>query len=463
MSSKMWGGRFNLPTDQFVEEFSAVIHIETRLCPFDIKGSIAHATMLARQGIIAEADARAIVNGLEQVANEIAAGTFTFRTEDEDIHMAIEKRLIELIGPCGGRLHTGRSRNDQCNVDSMLYMRDVIGTIKGFILELQRCILDKAEAHPGAIMPGYTHLQTAQPVLFAHWIMAYFHMLHRDLDRFDDLHRRMRFCPLGAGALAGTTFPIDRHFTAEALGFAAPTENSIDSVSDRDYALELLSAAAICYMHLTRLAEEIVIFSSQDFKFFDLSDDYCTGSSIMPQKKNPDVAELIRGKGGRMFGNLMAMLTMLKGIPLAYNKDMMEDKELSYDSIDTLMAGLKIMAPMIAKMRVNEQRMRTAAARGYSTATDLADYLVRKGMPFRDAHHVVGQTVSFCVDKGRELDSLSLEEFKTFSTTIENDVYDAISLEASVAARTSYGGTAPAAVRVQLDNARQYLAAHTAD
>lgn len=457
MSTKLWGGRFDMPTNKLVEEFNATILIETRLCPFDIQGSIIHATMLAKQEIITQQDADSIIAGLKQVDDEIREGKFDFRTEDEDIHMAIEKRMTEIVGPVGGKLHTARSRNDQTTLDSKMHMRATIDEVKVAIRGLQRAFIVKAEENSDVIMPGYTHLQTGQPILFSHWIMAYFWMMQRDFTRFDDLYRRMEECPLGAAALAGTTFPIDRHFTAKALGFDRPTENSIDSVSDRDHMIEFNAAAAMCFMHLTRLSEELVLFSSQDFKFVDLSDDFCTGSSIMPQKKNPDVAEKMRGKGGRVYGNLMAILTIMKGIPLAYNTDMSEDKETVYDSMDTLLSGLKIMAPMLEKMTVNADKTRSAANRGFSTATDMADYLVRKGIPFREAHHVVGSVVNYCIKHGKMLDALTMDEFHTFHSRIEQDIYPAITLEASVAARTSYGGTAPQTVKVQIEKAKSLM------
>lgn len=456
-ASKLWDGRFELPTDKLAEEFLGNLQETVHLCPFDIQGSIVHATMLARQGIIEQDEADTIIAGLRQVLSEIESGELVFKNADEDIHMGIERRLTAIVGPVGGKLHTGRSRNDQCTLDAKMHMLASLRTVQKSILALQKVIVEKAEAHMDVIMPGYTHLQTAQPVLFSHWLMAYFQMFRRDWERFDDAYKRTAFCPLGAGALAGTTFPIDRHFTAQELGFAAPTENSIDSVSDRDYFLEFLSAGAICQMHLSRLCEEIIIFSSQDFKFIELSDDFCTGSSIMPQKKNPDVAELVRGKSGRMFGDLINLLVVMKGLPLAYNKDMREDKPVSHDAIKTLIASLNVVAPMLAKMTPLEKNMRAATHRGYSTATDMADYLVRKGLPFRDAHHVVGRTVNYCVKQDKELDALTLDEFKTFDDRIEADIYDFITLEACINGRTSYGGTSPEAVKKQVDNAKLFL------
>lgn len=446
-----------MPTNKLVESYNATIMLEQRLCPFDIKGSIAHATMLGQQGIITQDEAKSIIAGLKQVGKEIENNQFDFDIADEDIHMAIERRMTEIIGPVGGKLHTGRSRNDQTSVDSKMHMRFFIRDIQQDIINLLKVITAKAENNIEVIMPGYTHLQTGQPVLFSHWIMAYYWMLRRDWTRFEDLYQRMGECPLGAAALAGTTFPIDREFTARVLGFDKPTENSIDSVSDRDHMVEFTAAAAMCFMHLTRLSEELVLFSSQDFKFIELSDDFCTGSSIMPQKKNPDVAEKMRGKGGRMYGNLMAMLTIMKGIPLAYNTDMSEDKEQVYDSMDTLQASLKIIAPMLEKMTVIPENTRNAAAKGFSNATDMADYLVRKGIPFREAHHIVGGTVNYCISHKKMLEELTLEEFRFFEEKIENDIYDHISLEACIKARVSYGGTGSDAVKKQIDIAKLYL------
>lgn len=454
MSKKLWGGRFDLPTNKLVEEYTASILVEPRLAPFDIEGSIVHATMLGHQGIITKEDADKIIEGLRQVEQEIKEGKFIFSVSDEDIHMAVEKRMTQIVGEVGGRLHTGRSRNDQTTLDSKMHMRAVIKEIQDVIIALQQEIIKKAEENITAVMPGYTHLQTGQPILLSHWIMAYFWMLRRDYTRFEDLYKRMDECPLGAAALAGTTFPIDRHFTAKELGFDRPTENSIDSVSDRDHMVEFNAAAAMCFMHLTRLAEELILFSSQDFKFIELSDDFCTGSSIMPQKKNPDVAEKMRGKGGRMYGNLMAMLTIMKGIPLAYNTDMSEDKAQVYDSMDTLMASLKILIPMIEKMKVNADKTRDAAARGFSNATDMADYLVRKGIPFREAHSIVGGAVNYCIKHAKMLEELTLEELHVFNEKIEEDIYEAITLEACINARKSYGGTSAEALKHQLEVAK---------
>lgn len=457
MSSKLWGGRFELPTNKLVEQFNATILIEKRLFPFDIKGSIAHATMLAKQSIITQDEAEKIISGLNVVAKEVNDGKFIYDTADEDVHMSIEKRLTEIIGPVGGKLHTARSRNDQTTLDSKMHMRDVITNNLLQIRSMQSAIIEKAKAEKNVIMPGYTHLQTGQPILFSHWIMAYFWMLQRDYSRFNDLYNRMGQCPLGSAALAGTTFPIDRFYTAELLGFDEPTANSIDSVSDRDHMVEYNAAAAICFMHLSRLSEELVLFSSQDFKFIELSDDFCTGSSIMPQKKNPDIAEKIRGKTGRMYGNLMAILTTMKGLPLAYNTDMSEDKEAVYDSMDTLQLSLQVMTPMLQKMVIIESNTRNAADRGFSTATDMADYLVRKGLPFREAHHVVGSAVNYCIKNEKTLDNLTIDEFRQFHESISEDIYKDITLEACVSARTSYGGTAPEALEIQIEKAENIL------
>ena len=457
MSDKPWAGRFNLPTDKFVEEFNASIYFDKRLYKFDIKGSIAHATMLSRQGIIDESEARIIVAGLEQVLEEIENGQFEFNMADEDIHMAVEKRLTEIVGPVGGKLHTARSRNDQVAVDIRMYIMYEADSVKAYLINLMKVIVDKAVNNLGVIMPGFTHLQTGQPILFSHYLMAYFQMFKRDFQRFNDMMMRANYCPLGAGALAGTTFPIDRNFTASQLNFYGPTENSIDSVSDRDFVIEFLSAASITMMHLSRFSEEIILFSNPDVNFISLTDDYCTGSSIMPQKKNPDIPELIRGKTGRVYGSLMTMLTIMKGLPLAYNKDMQEDKEPLFDTVDTILASLKVFAPMVEKMQVLENNMKNSAGKGYSTATDLADYLVRKGVPFRQAHHIVGNTVAYAIDVNKNLDELSINEMQQFSKLIDNDIYNYITLEASVNSRNSYGGTSAESVMTQVKLAKSFI------
>ncbi|WP_430654681.1 argininosuccinate lyase [Geovibrio thiophilus] len=455
--SKLSAARLKVKNDSLVDEFNASIHFDKRLYRHDIRGSIAHAEMLASCGILTAEEAEAIKDGLLAVLGEIESGGFVFRTEDEDIHMAVEKRMTEIVGSVGGKLHTARSRNDQVAVDVRMYLREETEVIAGYMAELVKTLTDKAEKHLGVLMPGYTHLQTAQPVLVSHWLMAYVQMFRRDYGRMTDCAERMNFSPLGSGALAGTTFPVNRDMTAEKLGFTAPTENSMDSVSDRDFALEFLSAAAICQMHLSRFSEELIIFSTSEFAFIDLSDDFCTGSSIMPQKKNPDMPELIRGKTGRMYGNLVSLLTTMKGLPLAYNKDMQEDKEPLFDSVDTIKASLRIFIPMIEKMGINAEKMTKAAKLGFSTATDLADYLVRKGMPFREAHHIVGSAVAFALDKRVDISELTIDELKSFSEKIDDDIYSYITPEASVSSRKAKGGTAGESVKAQIESARKFL------
>lgn len=395
---KLWGGRFTQPTDKFVEEFTASINFDKRLYHQDIRGSIAHATMLGKQGIIPIADVENIVSGLKAILEQIEAGKFDFSVSLEDIHMNIEARLSEKIGDAGKRLHTGRSRNDQVALDIRLYLRDELVEVSAYIDLLIDSIIHQAEENLGVIMPGFTHLQTAQPILFSHHMMAYHEMLKRDKARMEDCLKRTNVLPLGAGALAGTTFPIDREYVAELLDFAEVTRNSLDSVSDRDFAMEFCAASSILMVHLSRFSEELILWSTSEFKFVELSDSFCTGSSIMPQKKNPDVPELVRGKTGRVNGNLVALLTLMKSLPLAYNKDMQEDKEPLFDTIDTVKGCLKVFADMVREMKINPERMEVAAAAGFSTATDVADYLVRKGIPFRDAHEIVGKTVRYCIE-----------------------------------------------------------------
>ncbi len=452
--NQLWGGRFTQPTDKFVQEFTASIDFDKRMYRYDIQGSIAHAQMLAKQEIISKDDAQQILAGLESILTDIEKGNFEFSVALEDIHMNIEARLIERIGAVGGKLHTARSRNDQVALDIRLYLRDEVKEILAYLGKLQNSLLAQAETNLSVIMPGYTHLQTAQPVLFSHHMLAYYEMMKRDAGRMADVLKRLNVLPLGAGALAGTTFPIDREFVAEQLGFDGVTRNSLDSVSDRDFALEFCAASSILMMHLSRLSEELVLWSSADFAFIELTDAFCTGSSIMPQKKNPDVPELVRGKTGRVYGNLISLLTLMKSLPLAYNKDMQEDKEPLFDTIDTVKGSLKIFADMIALMKVRAENMRVAAARGFSTATDVADYCVRKGLPFRNAHEVVGKTVRYCVENGKDIPELKLEEFKQFSELIEEDIYDFVTLEASVNARRATGGTARQAVEREIARAR---------
>ncbi len=451
---KLWGGRFTQPTDKFVEEFTASIEFDKRLYHQDIRGSIAHARMLGKQGIIPMADVEAIVEGLQDILRQIEAGQFDFSVSLEDIHMNIEARLSQKIGEAGKRLHTGRSRNDQVALDIRLYLRDEIVAITAYLDLLIDSLIFQAEENLGVIMPGYTHLQTAQPILFSHHMLAYVEMFKRDKGRMEDCAVRANVLPLGAGALAGTTFPIDREHVAELLDFPTVTRNSLDSVSDRDFALEFLAASSILMMHLSRFSEELILWSTSEFKFIELSDSFCTGSSIMPQKKNPDVPELVRGKTGRVYGNLMALLTVMKSLPLAYNKDMQEDKEPLFDTIDTVKGSLKIFADMVREMRVNADTMRGAAAKGFSTATDVADYLVRKGMAFRDAHEVVGKAVRYCVEQGKELQDLSSAEWQIFSSEIGEDIRDAITLEASVNARRAIGGTALERVKEEIERVK---------
>ena len=454
---KLWGGRFNLSTDKLVDDFNASISFDKRLYSYDIRGSIAHAKMLAKQGIITTMESDQIVIGLDQILSEIETGKFIFSEADEDIHMAVEKRLIEIIGDTGGKLHTARSRNDQVALDIRLYIRDQVESIKSLIIGFLEVLVKRAEKDIDVISPGFTHLQAGQPILFSHYFLAYFQMLKRDYTRFTDLAIRLNYSPLGAGALAGTSFDIDRHFVAKELDFYGVTENSIDSVSDRDFALELLSTISITMMHLSRFSEEIILFSTSEFNYITLSDDFCTGSSIMPQKKNPDVAELIRGKTARVYGNMITLFTLMKALPLAYNKDMQEDKEPIFDSVDTVTMSLKIFASMIDKMELNAEKLKIAAAKGYSTATDIADYLVRKGLPFRQAHYIVGKVVAYAVEEGIELSQISLPIFQSYSNLIEVDIYDSITLEASVSSRESYGGTAKSQVLKQIELAKSFI------
>lgn len=456
---KLWAGRFAEPTDSFVEAFTASVEFDQRLAPYDIQGSIAHATMLARQGIISNEERDLITAGLERIQGRIEAGDFEWSVALEDVHMNIEAALTEDIGVAGKKLHTGRSRNDQVATDVRLWLRAELGEIRGAIRRLQSGMLDLAEREADTILPGFTHLQTAQPITFGHHMMAWFEMLERDHQRMHDCAERLNLMPLGAAALAGTSYPIDRHYTAELLGFYGPAENSLDAVSDRDFAIEFAAAASILMMHLSRMSEELIIWSSAQFGFVTLSDSFCTGSSIMPQKKNPDVPELIRGKSGRAFGHLMSLLTLMKGQPLAYNKDNQEDKEPLFDLVDNLKGSLKVFADMVPAIGCNRQAMRQAALKGFATATDLADYLVRKGMAFRDAHEVVGKSVAYCVEHGRDLAELSLAELQQFSATIAADVFDYLTLEGSVAARDHIGGTAPKQVKAAIERARIRLTA----
>jgi argininosuccinate lyase len=456
-TGKLWGGRFSEPTDQFVERFTASIEFDARLYHHDIQGSIAHARMLAHVGVLSDNECGAIVDGLNRIHNEVEQGKLEWSIAREDVHMNVESRLIELVGDVGKRLHTGRSRNDQVATDVRLYLRDEIDAQRATMTQLLGALLDLAERHADTIMPGFTHLQTAQPVTLGHHLMAWFEMLLRDRDRLTELRARVNVMPLGSAALAGTTFPIDRAFTARELGFEAISENSLDAVSDRDFAIEFCSIASLAMVHLSRWSEELVLWSSQQFGFIDLPDRFCTGSSIMPQKKNPDVPELVRGKTGRVIGHLMGLLTLMKGQPLAYNKDNQEDKEPLFDAIDTLRDCITAMLGMLPHIDVRADRMREAAARGFATATDLADYLVRKDLPFRDAHEVVGRCVAHAIAKGVSLSDLTLDEFKSFSPLIERGVFEVLTLEGSVNARNHIGGTAPAQVRAAIARGRSRL------
>jgi argininosuccinate lyase len=452
---KLWGGRFTQPTDKFVEEFTASIEFDKRLYHQDIRGSMAHARMLGRQGIIPQQDVESIVQGLKDILEQIEAGTFDFSIGLEDIHMNIEARLSQRIGEAGKRLHTGRSRNDQVALDIRLYLRDEIVEITAYLDMLIDALLEQASTNLDVVMPGFTHLQSAQPILFSHHLLAYVEMFKRDKARMDDCFKRVNVMPLGAGALAGTTFLIDREYVAEQLDFPSVTRNSLDSVSDRDFAIEFLAASSILMMHLSRFSEELILWSTSAFRFVELSDGFCTGSSIMPQKKNPDVPELVRGKTGRVYGNLMALLTVMKALPLAYNKDMQEDKEPLFDTIDTVKGSLKIFGDMVREMRVNATAMAKAAGQGFSTATDVADYLVRKGLPFRDAHEAVGKAVAYCVENEMDITDLSLAEWQLFSPHFSDDIFSVITVEASVNARDVIGGTARRRVEAEIRCSRE--------
>ena len=439
---KLWGGRFVANTVDSVESFTASIAIDARLYRHDIMGSIAHAKMLAKQRIISSSDAGKIVRGLQAIQREIDTGKFAFSAADEDIHMNIERRLSERIGSAGGKLHTARSRNDQVALDMRLFLRDEVKLILDALAALRQELAKAAQKHLDVIMPGYTHLQRAQPVLFAHHLLAYVEMFERDSERFADGLERINVLPLGSGALAGTRFPIDRNYVAKLLGFRRISKNSIDAVSDRDFLLEFLAAASILFVHLSRIADELVLWSSQEFGFIELPDGYCTGSSMMPQKKNPDVPELIRGKTGRVFGHLHALLTIMKGLPLAYNRDLQEDKLPLFDTVDTVKASIKMMSEIVAGMKVQRERMQRAVEDGFMNATDVADYLAERGVPFRIAHGIAGRIVQFCLAKNKRIDDLSLDEFKRFSAKFDKSVYGYLNAEAVVARRRALGGTA---------------------
>jgi argininosuccinate lyase len=448
MTSKIWGGRFQSATDAVLEAINVSIDFDKRLGPQDVRGSLAHVAMLGKQGIISQEDAAKIAAGLEQIAGEIERGEFTFSRALEDIHMNAESRLAELIGPTAGRLHTARSRNDQVATDFRLYVRDEIDALDAQLEDLQRALAERALQEAGTVMPGFTHLQSAQPVTFGHHLLAYVEMIGRDRGRFRDARARLNECPLGAAALAGTSFPIDRQMTAATLGFDRPTANSLDSVSDRDFVLETLAAAAICATHLSRFAEEIVLWTTSQFSFIALSDKFTTGSSIMPQKRNPDAAELVRGKSGRIIGAMQALLIVMKGLPLAYSKDMQEDKEGAFDALDSLSLCIAAMSGMVRDMTVHRERMKAAAGTGFATATDLADWLVRKlNLPFREAHHVTGRVVSLAETRGVGLEDLTIADLQGVEPRITEDVFAVLGVDKSVESRVSYGGTAPENVR----------------
>ncbi len=457
---KLWGGRFQKETDTLVNDFNSSIQFDGRMYKEDIMGSLAHAAMLAQQGIITREDAAAITAGLQEVLQDIESGKAELTSDNEDIHMNVESLLTAKIGDAGKRLHTARSRNDQVAVDLRLYLRHEIAAIKGQILDLQQAIIDQAKQHQETVMPGYTHLQRAQPISFAQHLLAYGAMLSRDVTRLEDCGKRMNECPLGSGALAGTTYPIDRWNTAKALGFDRPMTNSLDGVSDRDYVIELLSALSTLMMHLSRFSEEIILWCSWEFKFIELDDAYSTGSSIMPQKKNPDVAELVRGKTGRVYGDLMSILTTMKGLPLAYNKDMQEDKEPVFDAVDTVKMCLPVFAGMLRTMKVLPQNMRRAAGGGFINATDCADYLTKKGMPFRDAYTAVGKLVYYCSANGKLLEELTLPELQEISPLFGEDVYEALKLETCMGQRSSYGGPAVSETSRQISELEAFLKEH---
>jgi argininosuccinate lyase len=457
--AQLWGGRFTKETDQLVYQFNQSLNFDKRFFEQDIRGSLAHVSMLEKQGILTETERDRIIEGLEGILKDVADGTLKIEGDYEDIHSFVEASLTERVGDAGKKLHTGRSRNDQVALDMRLYIRDEIDETKELLFSLLKTILHVMEENRETYMPGFTHLQKAQPVTLAHHFGAYFEMFRRDYDRLTSIRERMNVCPLGSGALAGTTYPLDRAYTAELLSFDGPCENSMDGVSDRDYVIEYLSSLATTMMHLSRLSEEFIIWNSNEYRFVEIDDTYATGSSIMPQKKNPDIAELIRGKTGRVYGALTSLLTTMKGIPLAYDKDMQEDKELTFDAIDTTKGSIHLMEGMIRTCSFNKKQMEESAKHGFTNATDAADYLVKKGMPFRDAHTVIGRIVLDCIDKGIMLDDLSIEEWKKQSELFDQDIYDAISMKSCVDRRLTKG--APGAIREEIDNAKAYLSAIT--
>lgn len=455
--AQLWGGRFTKETDQLVYNFNASISFDQKFYRQDIRGSIAHVTMLAKQGILTEDEKKQIIDGLQGILADVENGSLEISDKYEDIHSFVEANLIDRIGDAGKKLHTGRSRNDQVALDMKLYTRDEILEIQDLIKNLLKALLKIMEENTATYMPGFTHLQKAQPITLAHHFGAYFEMFKRDLSRMEDIVKRMNFCPLGSGALAGTTYPLDRAYTAELLEFAGPTFNSMDSVSDRDYVIEFLSASATIMMHLSRFCEEIIIWNSNEYQFVEMDDAYSTGSSIMPQKKNPDIAELVRGKTGRVYGALMSILTTMKGIPLAYNKDMQEDKELTFDAMDTVKGCLALFTGMVSTMKFNKERMAASAMNGFTNATDAADYLVVKGVPFRDAHGIVGKLVLYCIDQNKSLLDMTLEEYKEISPVFESDIYDAISLETCVEKRMTIGAPSQAAMKQVIEEYKKII------
>lgn len=454
---KLWGGRFSKNTDKSVDDFNSSISFDSRLYRQDIQGSIAHARMLGKCGIIPEKDSELICRTLGEILTDIEKGLVEFEVDAEDIHMNVEKLLISRIGETGKRLHTGRSRNDQIALDIRMYLKEEMTGIKAMLKDLLTVLADMAEENLDAIMPGYTHLQRAQPITLAHHLMAYFQMFGRDTQRLSDCYKRTDVMPLGSGALAATTYPLDRRMVAESLGFGAITENSLDGVGDRDFAIELAACLSIVMMHLSRFCEELILWSTGEFSFVEMDDAYSTGSSIMPQKKNPDVAELVRGKTGRVYGDLMTLLTVMKALPLAYNKDMQEDKEAVFDAVDTVKMCLPVFTRMTSSMKIRRENMYQAAQGGFTNATDVADYLVKKGVPFRSAHEIIGKMVLYCIDNSKTIDRLTMDEFKRFSDKIGEDVYSEISLERCVSGRSLPGGPAPETVRASIENGRRYL------
>ena len=457
VGKKPWGGRFTEPTNQLVEAFTESISFDARLYKQDIQGSIAHSKMLAKIGVISEQEAQQIETGLITIRDQIDAGEFEWSTELEDVHMNIEARLTQAIGEAGKKLHTGRSRNDQVATDIRLYMRSASDDVVTLIKSLQRNLLDLAENETETILPGFTHLQVAQPITLAHHLLAWNEMFERDVERIQDCRKRINVMPLGSAALAGTSFPLDRDYTCELLEFDRPTRNSLDAVSDRDFLIEFASASSIIMMHLSRMCEEIILWASESYKFIDIGDAFCTGSSIMPQKKNPDIAEIVRGKSGRVIGNLQALLVIMKSQPLAYNRDNQEDKEPIFDTVDTITASLQVFAAMIPSIKFNRETMENAALKGYATATDLAEYLVRLEVPFRDAHEIVGGTVHYAIEQGKPLSDLSLQELQSFGPMIQENVYDVLTLEGSINDRDHFGGTAPIRVKEALKAAKERL------